>query len=168
MTAPMPVMRSPVPAPPLPFVAPGAPAPRAALGETRPVPPISPAPRGAAPRVDFDQTITVSLAPVSAAMPFRPADPVAMKGDPRRAPGLTLEQYASLCVELDARPERVVETLARYHLSSEGRASLDALWKPRLAADAALFAAFGRAYTTYKASFVQARAERAPKTKGRS
>jgi hypothetical protein len=163
LTAAMRAFLSTGPAAALPFVAPGASAPQAAPGWTGPVPPISPAPRDAAPRspqqpeaVDdpFSGPTLQIVSPLRAALPFQRNQPPGRAFE--RAPELTLEQYASLCVELDARPDRVVETLARYHLSGEGRASLDALWKPRLSADPALHVAFVRAYATYKASFAQA------------
>ena len=44
---------------------------------------------------------------------------------------LTMEQYASLCVELSLDPVEVV--LARFRIDAAGRAALDALWARRLA-----------------------------------
>jgi hypothetical protein len=66
-------------------------------------------------------------------------------------PQLTLQQYASLCVELNFRPEHAVQTLARYGLSLETRAAIDATWKARLARDPALRDAFSKACSTYHA-----------------
>lgn len=64
---------------------------------------------------------------------------------------LTLEQYASLRVELETAPERAAATLSRYGVSVEGRAPLDAYWKARFAADPLLEMTFARGHVNYTA-----------------
>lgn len=76
--------------------------------------------------------------------------PFAQRESPEAKSSLTVEQYASLCAEIDFRPERSQETLARYRLSLPAKASLDAAWRDRFARDRALYASFSHAYTTYK------------------
>jgi hypothetical protein len=67
------------------------------------------------------------------------------------APPLTLEQHASLAVELAASPERTAETLARYRLTPEARAELDAHYREKITASAETRAAWERAYQSYHA-----------------
>jgi hypothetical protein len=64
-------------------------------------------------------------------------------------PPLTLEQHASLAVELAASPEAANETLGRYHLTPEARAELDAYYRQKMAASAETRAAWDRAYHSY-------------------
>ena len=70
---------------------------------------------------------------------------------PAYAPALTLEQHASLAVELAASPEKTAETLARYRLTPEARAELDAHYREKIAASAETRAAWERAYHSYHA-----------------
>jgi hypothetical protein len=65
------------------------------------------------------------------------------------APPLTLEQHASLTVELAVAPEKVAETLARYHLTPAARAELDAHYREKIAASAGTRAAWDHAYQSY-------------------
>ena len=65
------------------------------------------------------------------------------------APPLTLEQHASLAVELTTSPETIAETLARYRLSEEARAELDAHYREKKASSAETRAAWDRAYHSY-------------------
>ncbi len=67
------------------------------------------------------------------------------------APSLTLEQHASLAVELAAAPEKTAETLARYHLTPGARAALDAHYREKITASAETRAAWERAYQSYHA-----------------
>lgn len=67
------------------------------------------------------------------------------------APPLTLEQHASLAVELAASPEKTAETLARYRLTPEARAELDAHYREKITASADTRAAWERAYQSYHA-----------------
>ena len=67
------------------------------------------------------------------------------------APPLTLEQHASLAVELAASPERTAETLARYRLTPEARAELDAHYREKITGSAETRAAWERAYQSYHA-----------------
>jgi hypothetical protein len=66
------------------------------------------------------------------------------------APRYSLEQYASLVVEIADAPARVAETLVRYGLSVAAKEGLDAEWRARLA-DEGQRAAFDRACAAYRA-----------------
>jgi hypothetical protein len=70
---------------------------------------------------------------------------------PPGLPDLTVEQYASLSVELKLAPDRVEATLARYGLSTPRRDALDAHWKARFAADPPLRMTFAARYAKYAA-----------------
>jgi hypothetical protein len=89
--------------------------------------------------------------PVKPASPTSPGSPAAA-GSPSAYPALTMEQYASLRVELHkSPPERVAQTLARYRVPVEAQAALDEHWKERFDADPALRSAFLNACATYSA-----------------
>ncbi len=64
---------------------------------------------------------------------------------------MTVEQYAYLCVELETRPDRTGETLARYRVVPESLDTLHAVWRQRLTHDRASKEAFDRVCTDYKA-----------------
>jgi hypothetical protein len=83
----------------------------------------------------------------TAAAPAAPA-PVAASTAPVV---LTLEQYASLCVELTTEGANASEVLHRYGLTMEQGRAVDAHWKARVAADPAAREAFDRAYNAYRA-----------------
>ncbi len=70
---------------------------------------------------------------------------------PVGVPNLTLEQYASLRVELETDPDRAAATLSRYGVAGDGRPVLDAHWKARFAADPPLRMTFARTYANYLA-----------------
>lgn len=63
---------------------------------------------------------------------------------------LSLEQYASLRVEMQRQPELRAETLSRYGLPTDALESLDAHWNARFAAEPQTRAAFARAFTEYQ------------------
>ena len=86
-----------------------------------------------------------------AAAPNAEAPPAESARPGVQAPELTLEQYASLCVELSLAPDQVPQTLHRYRVSPEARALLDARWRERFAADPGQRAAFALAFATDKA-----------------
>jgi hypothetical protein len=102
-------------------------------------------------------------APVEAAPPATPSSPerVEVKPAPAAAapsePEWTLEQYASLCAELEMAPERTHETLQRYRVRPDQKVQLDAHWGARIRADQALHAAFHHAKTTYAAWLMNTR-----------
>lgn len=72
-------------------------------------------------------------------------------------PILTIEQYASLTVDLMLDPVRAPETLRRYHLTEAQRALLDASWKARLAVNASARTGFDAACAAYRAWKLQNR-----------
>lgn len=75
----------------------------------------------------------------------RPPTPVAA------LPELTVEQYAYLCVELEARPDRTGETLGRYRVVPEAIDTVHAVWRQRLAHDRAASDVFARVCADYRA-----------------
>jgi hypothetical protein len=106
--------------------------------------------RGAAPAAGAGGTMDVgALFESGAALPFPAAAAAAAPQPP--VPELSLEQYASLCVELHLHPDRAAAIVARYHLSTEAAAAIDARWRARIGADASLGAAFAGAYASYRA-----------------
>jgi hypothetical protein len=120
-------------------------------------PPAEP-PRAPQPsRPDAGGTVDVKAILKGPALPFAaapPAPPAPAAPAPAASP-LTLEQYASLCVELQRRPDRIAETLGRYRVTAEQRAQLDAYWRSRLAADPALYVSFASACAAYRAWLAQ-------------
>jgi hypothetical protein len=120
-------------------------------GSSVEAPPISVArpepPRPKAPS-DLRETSAVFFAPQSQALPFSTRTPAAPPGE---ASTLTVEQYASLCVDLAGDPARAAETLRRYHLSPEQKRAIDAEWHARFAREPSAWLAWDRAYKTYQA-----------------
>jgi hypothetical protein len=101
------------------------------------------------------------VAPKGPALPFAAATPAApppkAKAPVVSVPQLSLEQYASLCVELELDPTKTEETLGRYRLSADQRKALDEAWQPRVASDPTLHTAFNAACAAYKAWLVSSR-----------
>lgn len=114
-------------------------------GSAPSVPPSAPPvePQG---KVDFGSTLPVASPPSSPLLPFRP-----QSTPPAQAafPGFTMEQYASLRVEIDMLPDQLSQTLARYHVPSDAWPALELHWRDRLDADPALRAVFSRACRIY-------------------
>lgn len=94
-----------------------------------------------------------------APLPFEAQKAPQPKPSPSRPepPNLSLEQYASLCVELHLAPERADETFRRYGIATDVRASVDAYWQRRLSAEPALYQAYVQAYSAYKTWLTQNR-----------
>jgi len=147
------------PAPALPFRAsvPGEP-PAQAKAEPR-----SLVPAGMRGFTNLSGTQGVNPLPAGPALPFAgakgpppapppPAPPPPLAGKPPLdLPSFSVEQYASLCVELELDPARAAETLQRYRLTQEQRTALDAAWRERMAQAADLYASWSQAVTRYKA-----------------
>jgi hypothetical protein len=107
-----------------------------------------------------DMVITMPLtqAPREPVLPFQSTTPLplapTLEAGPAGADGaplLTLEQYASLTVELMLDSGHAQETLRRYHLTPSQRALLDSAWKEVLASNSNLRSAFDKACRTYHA-----------------
>ncbi len=64
---------------------------------------------------------------------------------------LTLEQYASLCVEMGLDPQHPTEVAHRYGLTVERARELDAHWKARIATHPGVRTSFDAAYQKYRA-----------------
>jgi hypothetical protein len=65
------------------------------------------------------------------------------------APALTLEQHASMTVEIAMAPDKAMEVLARYGLTAEGKRAVDGYWREKVAGDAGVREAWERAYRAY-------------------
>jgi hypothetical protein len=72
-----------------------------------------------------------------------------------RLPTLTLEQYASLCVEFAATPGQAKEIASRYGLTQEQWANVNAYWVGRMSSEPAVRAAWERACVTYRQWLMQ-------------
>jgi hypothetical protein len=68
----------------------------------------------------------------------------------REAPPLTLEQYASLCVELNDTPTRAAEIAARYGLTQPQWTMVNAYWQGRMTHEPNVRAAWEQACVTYR------------------
>lgn len=68
---------------------------------------------------------------------------------PEVPPVLTLEQHASLWVELAKAPKRTAETLARYRLTRAQKRQADRYWQKQMAKDPEIRAAWYRSYEIY-------------------
>ncbi|MBI4702916.1 MAG: hypothetical protein HY744_17500 [Deltaproteobacteria bacterium] len=127
------------------------------VARLRPALPFEPAPPGAGPAPGAARS-----GPAGApALPFdlvgRPASPVA-PGSPEddTPPALTLEQYASLCAEHAAYPDREAQIETRYQIRDRpGRARLDRHWQERFAREPALRSEWERLRAQYQAWLTQ-------------
>jgi hypothetical protein len=97
-------------------------------------------------------TLDATVAPPDAPVPFKPAAPATAPPG-----GLSLEQYASLLVELAVEPAKTDEILRRYRITAEQRGEVEDYWQGRIGADTKTWMAFDRAYAAYRAWFVTAR-----------
>jgi hypothetical protein len=81
----------------------------------------------------------------------RPPSPSVNPPAPARAqPFLSIEQHASLSVELNLAPRNAADALARYRLNAAEKDALDAYWRQRMEGDPTLRAAWERAYRLYE------------------
>jgi len=158
------VLRSAAPSPfmpPPPPLTPSAPPPPSFMRPSPPPPPSFAPPSPPPPRPQATASIagsasgTMDVGAILASGPALPfvARPSAPPPAPE-APAWTVEQYASLYVEIHLCPDHVTRTLARYHLTPETRPALDASWQARFVADATVRAAWERAYALYRAYLV--------------
>ncbi|MDI1482515.1 hypothetical protein [Polyangium sp. y55x31] len=84
-----------------------------------------------------------------------PAPPPRVEPEPRLPPpALTLEQHASLTVELAMAPDKRAEILARYRITPEQKSELDRHYERLVQRDASKHAAWHAAYRTYHAWLV--------------
>lgn len=171
--------RAPLPAPPPPAPAPAAPAPARAgtvTMDAMPVPaeaklPFVPA---ASPSTAFRSAVSHAAAvqgpkadkPLAQSVtepmgerlarlarghvPFGSGPPASEPPDSDTPPSLTLEQHASLQVELEATPDQSAAVLRRYGLSAEQHAAIDASWKAKIAAEPALGTSWADAAARYR------------------
>lgn len=120
-------------------------------------------PEGMRGFTDVHGTQVASTAPKGPALPFEPSRGVAPAPLPANMgdlPALSLEQYASLCVDLAADPAKRPEILGRYRMSEDQQRRVDASWQSRMAADSRVRAALDQACATYRAWLVQRQVKR--------
>ncbi|MRG97479.1 hypothetical protein [Polyangium spumosum] len=98
-----------------------------------------PAPRGSRDVTDLRGTQPAFVAPRGPTLPFQ-ATPV-----------LSLEQYASLHVELSMYPAKALSILSRYRLDEEQRRRVEAYWQERMQFDAEVQEAWKDACDTFRA-----------------
>jgi hypothetical protein len=91
-------------------------------------------------------------------LPVKPALPFANEPKPP-ALALSLEQHASLSVEVALEPARALATLARYGLTPEAKRALDEHYRAEVAKSPAVREAWERAYRTYYDWVVKAAAQ---------
>ncbi len=77
--------------------------------------------------------------------------PTRSEGRPTRDPELTLEQHASLHVELEMHPEDAAEILGRYGLTTAQHARIDMGWEAQIALNPKVAAAWRQAIEQYRA-----------------
>lgn len=94
---------------------------------------------------DINETAPLVDFMLSPALPFAAPEPA---GD---SPPLTLEQHASLTLELALYPERRLDVLRRYRTSEARLERMNEDFKRRFVADPALSAKWWEAYKTYHA-----------------
>lgn len=131
----------PILGPPLPF---GPPTSANGSDYSRfpePTPSVLPAP----PAPTGDETMAMPIL-----TGFAPSLPFDAQSVPP-LPDLTVEQFASLWAELESRPTRRAEILARYRCPPDAVARLYQTWTQRLAADPTLAASMRTALTRYEA-----------------
>jgi hypothetical protein len=81
-----------------------------------------------------------------------PASPAEIQKASGPAPRLTLEQYASLCVEIAVFPRHIEAIFQRYGLVSQSqRLTLDLTWQERLRRNSTEYGEWQRLYQHYQA-----------------
>lgn len=90
----------------------------------------------------------------------RPPDPAVVPSVGHRPPTFTLEQHASLHVELDLYPDRQAQTLVRYGLTGDTKTAIDLQMTTQMARDPAWHERWNQAYQTYRAWLESERARR--------
>ena len=111
-------------------------------------------PEGMRDFTDVRGTQVASTAPKRPALPFEPsrsAAPAPPPSDVGETHALSLEQYASLCVDLSGDPARRQEVLGRYRMSEDQQRRVEAHWQARIAADSRVQMALDQACATYRA-----------------
>ena len=102
-------------------------------GEAEPPPPVAQEVSGSSS--DPDGTAVINVIRASTTLPFKTlaAESPAVQPADEPPPTLTLQQYASLRVEVAAHPDRLAETRRRYGIASEAQhRHLDEYWRSRL------------------------------------
>jgi hypothetical protein len=136
-------------------VAPAGPAVPFVAGVASPPPspaePPAPVPKRTRAPAELGGTLDLGAPPEASHLPFAPAP------EPPGPAGLSLEQYASLCVELAFEPAKAAETLLRYQIDAEQRKALDDHWQRRIKAEQSVRARFEQAYTAYQRWYATSR-----------
>jgi hypothetical protein len=117
-------------------------------------------PEGMRGFTDVHGTQVASTTPKRPALPFEPsrsAAPAPLPSDVGETHALSLEQYASLCVDLSVDPAKRQEVLDRYRMSEDQQRRVNAHWQARIAADSRVQLALDQACATYRAWLRSAR-----------
>ena len=120
-------------------------------------------PEGMRGFTDVHGTQVASTTPKGPALPFEPsrgAEPAPGSANMGEPPALSLEQYASLVVDLAAEPAKRPEILGRYLMSEDQQRRVEASWQSRMAADSRVRAALDQACATYRAWLAQRHVKR--------
>ncbi len=121
--------------------------------QRKPSAPTAPAPVPIVPIVPIVPSASTAPAPVPivpSAPVVVPAPVVVLAPVSPEPISLTLEQYASLCVEITIAPANRREIAARYGLSEEHAARVDTFWRARIASDPEIDKNFRWAYHSYQ------------------
>ncbi|MFO0615919.1 MAG: hypothetical protein U0414_25210 [Polyangiaceae bacterium] len=120
----------------------------AAVGETVDLGDLSALDPAASRAVEPPASTRMEPVPISVSQPAAPAraEPVV-----ERIEGLTLEQYAYLCVELSMYPKNPAPVLSRYGLALSAQAAVESGWDARLERDPAQKQRFRETFVKYSA-----------------
>lgn len=120
-------------------------------GPLKPEGPEPPRKRNPLAELSFDVKVPDHLR----SLPLKQAPPASPAAPPRPfQPSLTLEQHASLCVELAVQPDRSAETLSRYRVTPMQKALTDRHYRERFAREAGLRARWDAAYRAYREWYI--------------
>ena len=104
---------------------------------------------------DVHGTQVTTDAPPKPALPFDSNRPATPAPTGLGEPPFSLEQYASICVDLAADPPKRAEILGRYRVSEAQHRRAEAYWRARMDADPGVRVALDRAFATYRIWLVQ-------------
>ncbi len=135
-----------------------------ATGETRDISAVVAAVMAQKKSIPFEKdkqaakTAIPAMTPPPAVVTPSPPPAVVVPNSPTKTPtapnpepiSLTIEQYASLCVEIALNPTQRREITQRYGLSDEHASRIDAYWRARITNEPEIDKAFRWAYHSYQ------------------
>ncbi len=113
--------------------------------------------QGPAPQATKGPSLAATMEPGSLVDLQKPELPFAsaVAPIPARAPALSIERYASICVELSTPSSNAAQTLRRYQLTGPEWITLDAEWRARLSREPGARAAWENACSAYRTWLAQ-------------